>query len=104
MSTTHSSPRDIVVRLPADCRLDAVEALASALADALNGGAVVLDGREVQRIDNAVLQLLLVFQREANSRAVAWCWQDLSEPLIEAATALGMAEALTICPTAPEPD
>lgn len=103
MTTTATSTGEITVRLPADCRLAAVEPLASRLADALAARSVALDGGEVARIDTAGLQLLLVFQREATQRAVPWRWLDVSEVMDEAAATLGLTQALDIRPPAAAP-
>ncbi len=96
ISTPDSGTSEITVRLPADCRLAAVEALASELADALSARCVALDGSAVARIDTAGLQLLLVFQREADCRAVHWRWRGVTDAMHESATTLGLAQALDI--------
>lgn len=82
--------------LPADCRIAAQLALKQALMDALNAGDIVLDGRAVERIDTAALQLLTLFQREVKARGSTLSWCGASDALNEAAGLLGLTQILEL--------
>lgn len=86
-----------VVRLPADCRISAQNALKAELVAVLDAGAIaVLDGSRVERIDTAALQLLVIFQRELEARGGAVSWRGANGVINEAAGLLGLAQLLKL--------
>ncbi|MDE2308724.1 MAG: STAS domain-containing protein [Xanthomonadaceae bacterium] len=89
-------PQSVVVTLPADCRMAAQAQLLQELLAALDAGAIELDGRAVERVDTAALQLLTLFKREVNARGGMLNWMGASEALDEAAGLLGLAKTLEL--------
>lgn len=89
-------PETVEIGLPADCRMAAQAALLSDLLGALDAPATQLDGRAVERVDTAALQLLTLFRREALSRGRAVSWLGASTTLCEAADTLGLVKALDL--------
>jgi len=87
---------DARVGMPADCRIAEVGALHGQLRDALEASQIVLDAATVDRVDTAALQLLVVFQREAKQRERQVQWAGVSAPLYDAASQLGLVEALAL--------
>ncbi|RDS78974.1 STAS domain-containing protein [Dyella monticola] len=84
------------VSIPADCRIADVGELHTQLRGALGASQIVLDGTTVDRVDTAALQLLVVFQHEAKKRERQVNWAGVSAPLYDAASQLGLAEALAL--------
>ncbi|UJJ50158.1 MULTISPECIES: STAS domain-containing protein [Rhodanobacter] len=85
------------VVLPADCRIAAQAALKTQLLGALEHGAsVVLDASQVERVDTAALQLLVLLRRELQARGGALDWRGASEAFNEAAGLLGLARILEL--------
>jgi anti-anti-sigma regulatory factor len=85
------------VVLPADCRIAAQAALKVQLLDALEQGArVVLDAGEVERVDTAALQLLVLLRRELQARGATLDWRNASAAFNEAAGLLGLARILEL--------
>lgn len=85
------------VVLPADCRIAAQAALKTQLLGALEQGAgVVLDASQVERVDTAALQLLVLLRRELQARGGALDWRGASEAFNEAAGLLGLARILEL--------
>lgn len=84
------------VALPPDCRMAAQAALQAELVNALQGGAVELDGRQVERVDTAALQLLVLLRRELDGRGGTLAWRGSSEALNDAAGLLGLAKILEL--------
>ncbi|MEI7035969.1 STAS domain-containing protein [Fulvimonas yonginensis] len=89
-------PTVLEIGLPADCRMAAQTALLADLLGALDAPAARIDGRAVERVDTAALQLLTLFRREALARGCAVSWQGASTTLREAADTLGLAQALDL--------
>ena len=92
----HVEPGAIEIGLPADCRMAAQTALLGELLGALDAPATQIDGRAVERVDTAALQLLTLFRREALSRGSTVSWRGASSILCEAAGVLGLAKALDL--------
>ena len=88
------------VLLPADCRIAAQAALKVELLGALKAGAIVLDGAQVERVDTAALQLLVLFRRELDAHGGTLRWHGTSDALNEAAGLLGLAQILNLPATA----
>lgn len=84
------------VSMPADCRIAEVGELHTQLRKALDASQIVLDGTAVDRVDTAALQLLVVFQREAQKRERQVQWAGVSAPLQDAAGQLGLAQVLAL--------
>ena len=91
-----AAKREARVGMPADCRIADVGELHQQLRGALDASQIVLDGTAVERIDTAALQLLVAFQREAKKHERQVNWLGVSAPLHDAASQLGLAEALTL--------
>ncbi|MHB1272110.1 MAG: STAS domain-containing protein [Rhodanobacter sp.] len=90
-------PQPVVVTLPADCRMAAAQAhLLQELLAALDACTIEVDGREVERVDTAALQLLTLFKREVDARGGTLSWMGTSEALDEAAGLLGLAKTLEL--------
>jgi anti-anti-sigma regulatory factor len=94
MASKHKSESRI--GMPADLRIAAVDELRTTLRDALGAPQIVLDAAAVERVDTAALQLLVAFQRAAKQHARQVRWTGVSAPLEEAASQLGLAEALAL--------
>lgn len=90
------SKPDASIRMPADCRIAEVGELHAQLLGALESSQIVLDGGTVDRVDTAALQLLVAFQREAKQRERQVQWAQVSAPLHDAASQLGLTEALAL--------
>ena len=84
------------VVLPPDCRMAALATLHTELAAVLPGGAVVLDGSVVERVDTAALQLLVLLRRELDRRSGTLAWRGSSEALNDAAGLLGLTRILEL--------
>jgi phospholipid transport system transporter-binding protein len=84
------------VLLPADCRMAAQAALKAELLGVLKAGAIVLDGTQVERVDTAALQLLVLFRRELDAQGGTLRWHGTSDALNEAAGLLGLAQLLNL--------
>lgn len=84
------------VNMPADCRIADVGELHTQLKGALGGSQIVLNGDTVDRVDTAALQLLVAFQHEARKRERQVQWAGVSAPLHDAASQLGLVEALAL--------
>ena len=69
------------------------------LVHGLVAGAVVIDGAQVTRIDAAALQLLCAAAQAARRGGGALTWRAVPQPLLGAATALGLIDALGLSPT-----
>ncbi|MDE2157220.1 MAG: STAS domain-containing protein [Xanthomonadaceae bacterium] len=91
-----AGPPSVVVTLPADCRMAAQAHLLHELLAALDARTVKLDGREVERVDTAALQLLTLFKREVDARGGTLSWTGTSDALDEAAGLLGLAKTLEL--------
>ncbi len=85
-----------LVALPADCRMSVQAGLMTELLQALDQRVVVLDGRNVERVDTAALQLLALFRRELNTRGGSSSWRDSSDALNDAANLLGLTRLLEL--------
>jgi phospholipid transport system transporter-binding protein len=55
-----------------------------------------LDGSAIERVDTAALQVLLAFARESHNRKKELGWSEVSEPLMNASTLLGISRELGI--------
>ncbi len=88
---------DSVVAMASNCTVkDAAAMKESLCAVADAAGAVVIDAGAVERIDTAVLQLLIAFVRErlGNDREVIW--RTPSAALLDSARLLGICDLLTL--------
>ena len=81
------------IELPADCRMAELPALREQCLAVPSGA---LDATAVQRVDTAVLQLLVAFHRDAQTRGEYITWTGVSAPLREAAERLGLTQALVL--------
>ncbi|GFZ86061.1 STAS domain-containing protein [Dyella caseinilytica] len=87
---------EVRVGMPADFRMAEVTEMHRQLREALDGSSIVLDGGAVDRVDTAALQLLVVFQREAQKRGGQVTWAAVSAPLYDAASQLSLAQTLAL--------
>jgi anti-anti-sigma regulatory factor len=62
----------------------------------LSNEKIILDGKQVERIDAASLQLIYSFIEEARENGVDVAWRSPSEVLTHNAKLLGMEEALQL--------
>jgi ABC-type transporter Mla MlaB component len=78
-----------------DCTMSTIQSLHEELIQRLQAvGSVSLDGRDIQRPNTAMLQLLASFARELQEQSRSIEWVGQSEPLSRAASALGLASTL----------
>jgi ABC-type transporter Mla MlaB component len=95
----HDDPRAgaaATVVLPVDCRLASLAAVQAALIEAGATGAIELDGRAVERVDTAALQLLTILRRELDKAGATLTWSGASAALNDAASLLGLAKLLAL--------
>ena len=85
-----------VIRLPADCRLGAQLALKAQLEAALHSGEIVLDTADLERVDTAALQLMVLFRRQLAQQGGTLFWRGTNEILGEAAAVLGLQQLLNL--------
>lgn len=85
-----------VLVLPADLRIADLGAVQSNLKSLFASVEVALDASGVERVDTAALQLLVAFRREAKARGMAPAWRNVSTVLREAASLLGLTNALEL--------
>ena len=55
---------------------------------------IILDGSAVTRIHTAALQVLLALVKAIKSKDKSFRWESVSEPLLSAATTLGLEKEL----------
>lgn len=94
MSATAAVAPSVV--LPVDCRMAAQLSLKNELTARLGASAIAFDGRQVDRVDTAALQLLLLFRRDVVKRGGVISWLGASDVLNEAANLLGLAQTLEL--------
>ena len=82
---------NITVSFPSTVGLSDMTALKEVLDTQLLGCAVSLDTSSVEVIDTAVLQMLLLFCREADSRGVFTDWEAPSAAVLDAIKLLGLS-------------
>jgi anti-anti-sigma regulatory factor len=88
---------DGVLRLPAQCTIrDAAQLLAQLLVHIERAAPVYIDASQVERVDTAALQLLVVFLRDRKAEQRAVVWLDCSDAMVRAARTLGLAGALSL--------
>lgn len=75
-------------------------ALKETLLQAAAAQVVVLNGGEVERVDTAFLQLLMLFRRELETRGSSLRWHGASDALVEGAGLLGLTRILDLPATA----
>jgi phospholipid transport system transporter-binding protein len=91
-----ASVKATAIGLPSDCRIAGVGDLQQQFSASLDAPQITLDGTEVERVDTAALQLLVVYQRELQKRGHALQWANVSAPLYDAASQLGLAQTLAL--------
>ncbi len=103
-SAAVAGPAGFEFRLAGQVGIAEVEVLHARLAawDAADRD-VHFDAGEVDRVDTAVLQLLVAFKRHAEQRGADVRWRAVSAPVTEAAATLGLETALGLDP-APRAD
>ncbi|HVP35020.1 MAG TPA: STAS domain-containing protein [Steroidobacteraceae bacterium] len=90
---------DAVLRLPAQCTIrDAAALLGRLLLHIEQSSPVYIDAAQVERVDTATLQLLVAFLHDRKSEQRAVVWLDVSEAMMRAARALGLARELALAP------
>jgi len=53
-----------------------------------------LDGSAIERVDTAILQVLVAFYRESRDREIDLDWVEVSDPLRNASSLLGLTREL----------
>ena len=90
---------DSVLRLPPQCTIrEATTLLEQLLQHIAPREPVYIDAAQVERVDTATLQLLVAFLNERKTEQRAVVWLDVSEAMMRAARALGLAHALALAP------
>ena len=97
----HSALVATAVVLPADCRMAAAASLQERLLEVLESPSVALDGSAVERMDTATLQVLVLFFRETRACGNTVSWLGASAILHEAASTLGLSQAIDLPALAP---
>lgn len=95
-TVTASDAASTSVQLPADCRISAQTAVKAQLENVLSRGEIILDVAELQRVDTAALQLLVLFRRELEKQGGTLAWRGRSEVLDEAVSLLGLEQLLNL--------
>jgi len=85
-----------IMALPASMLIRDVAAVADVLRASLAAGVLAVDASAVAAIDTAGIQLLLAAERSARERGIPARWLGASETLKAAASALGVADALSL--------
>lgn len=57
---------------------------------------IIFNGREVQRVDTAMLQLLTAFFRAARAQGMTVAWREPSDILCHCSRLLGLSEELML--------
>jgi phospholipid transport system transporter-binding protein len=91
-----ASAKGTAIGLPTDCRIADVGQLQQTFASHLDASQITLDGTEVERVDTAALQLLVVYRHELEKRGHAMQWAGVSAPLYDAASQLGLTQTLAL--------
>lgn len=60
------------------------------------GGPLIIDGTAVERIDTAILQLLISCRCACQQRGTTFNWQGVSENLRRAAALIGVSDSLNL--------
>lgn len=84
------------VVLPADARLAGLDEVVPQLREVAKGKTAELDARAVERVDGALLQLLVAFRRAAVAGGCTVSWLGASDTLREAADLLGLDKELDL--------
>jgi len=95
-SKAKKSTKDTVFEIQAVQDISTVTAIQSDLKALLSNEKIILDGKQVERIDAASLQLIYSFIEEARVKGVAVAWRSPSDVLTHNAKLLGMEEALQL--------
>jgi ABC-type transporter Mla MlaB component len=83
------------VVLPVSCTIKEAEALKAHLVEQLQlPGPCEIDGREVQHVDTAGVQLVLAFALDCLERNLQYVWKGRSQALEEAVRVLGVGALL----------
>ena len=86
-------PSDVL--LGASCTIQETTALKAQLLERLaRPGPIEIDGRGVQRVDTAGLQLLVAFALDCMERSIPFVWKGRSAELEQAVDLLGIAPLL----------
>lgn len=97
IAATETVRADTVVAMASNCTVkDAVAMKGSLCAVADADGPVVIDAGAVERIDTAVLQLLVAFVRERLGKDREVTWRAPSAALLDSARLLGVSDLLTL--------
>lgn len=96
--TSKASGGGKTIKLGHDLRIASAVSAYGALRAAADGAEerVVLDGRQVEKVDAAGIQALLAGRRELARAGKAVSWSGCSAQLKSAAGLLGLAEALEL--------
>ena len=90
-----------LIECPSELDIASVGALHQQLLSALQTpGPLEIDGRAIQKIHTAALQLFLGFMSEARSQGLSAKWRDPSPAVLEGARLLGLTDSLGLETTA----
>ncbi len=95
-SKTKKTDEDVVFEIQAVQDISSVSAIHSELKELLSNENIILDGKQVERIDGASLQLIYSFVEEARIKGIKVSWRSPSEVLRNNAKLLGLEEALQL--------
>ena len=83
------------ITLGAEYDITQAKAMAKELQTVLKRGVpIAMNARQVEHIDTAILQLLLMFRHAADAKQVTFEWQKPSEPLLRLAKMLDLTEEM----------
>lgn len=95
-SKTKKTDEDVVFEIQAVQDISSVSAIHSELKELLSNENIILDGKQVERIDGASLQLIYSFVEEARIKGIKVSWRSPSEVLRNNAKLLGLEDALQL--------
>lgn len=95
-SKTKKTDEDVVFEIQAVQDISSVSAIHSELKELLSNENIIFDGKQVERIDGASLQLIYAFVEEARIKGIKVSWRSPSEVLRNNAKLLGLEDALQL--------
>jgi len=97
LPTTAVDPDRDVMTLPADLTITEVAALHAQISSWLEAdGSIAIDGKAVETIDGAGVQLLAAFIKDRVARSRGVYWINASDVLVGAAARMGLHGALLL--------
>lgn len=87
----------LTLDLPANLTIASAEAFYEELEPLLlKDNDIVVNGKDVERVDTAGLQLILAFKNALSKRNLGFAWQQCSEVLTDSARQIGLEKLLAL--------